>query len=87
MGGMNFDWLAGCLGSESKNGSVANWRYAMFVRYLGEAAAPGGGGCGQCPDFALYTLAFALQLRKNHGKTSVRVTKGCLADQCRTRFV
>jgi len=25
-----------------------------------------------CPDFALYTLAFALQLRKNHCKNSVR---------------
>jgi len=24
----------------------------------------GGGGCGPCPDFASYTLAFALQLRK-----------------------
>jgi hypothetical protein len=28
---------------------------------------------GQCPVFASYTLAFALQLRKKHGKTSVRV--------------
>jgi len=24
--------------------------------------------CGPCPVFASYTLAFALQLRKNHGK-------------------
>jgi len=24
----------------------------------------GGGECGPCPDFASYTLAFALQLRK-----------------------
>jgi hypothetical protein len=29
--------------------------------------------CGPCPVFASYTLAFALQLRKRHGKTSVRV--------------
>jgi hypothetical protein len=29
--------------------------------------------CGPCPDLARYTLAFALQLRKKHGKTSVRV--------------
>ena len=29
--------------------------------------------CGPCPVFARYTLAFALQLRKKHGKTSVRV--------------
>ena len=29
--------------------------------------------CGPCPVCASYTLAFALQLRKKHGKTSVRV--------------
>jgi hypothetical protein len=29
--------------------------------------------CGPCPVFASYTLVFALQLRKKHGKTSVRV--------------
>jgi len=28
---------------------------------------------GSCPVLASYTLAFALQLRKKHGKTSVRV--------------
>jgi hypothetical protein len=27
----------------------------------------------QCPVFANYTLTFALQLRRKHGKTSVRV--------------
>ena len=32
-------------------------------------------GSGPCPVFANYTLAFALQLRKKHGKTSVRVGK------------
>jgi hypothetical protein len=31
--------------------------------------------CGPCPVFASYTLAFALQLRKKHGKTSVRVVE------------
>ena len=30
--------------------------------------------CGPCPVFPSYTLAFALQLRKNHGKTSIRVS-------------
>jgi len=30
--------------------------------------------CGPCPVFASFTLAFALQLRKKNGKTSVRVT-------------
>jgi len=29
----------------------------------------------KCPIFASYTLAFALQLRKKHEKTSVRVVK------------
>jgi hypothetical protein len=31
--------------------------------------------CGPCPIFASFTLAFALQLRKKQGKTSVRVRK------------
>jgi len=31
--------------------------------------------CGPCPIFTGYTLAFALQLRKKHGKTSVRVAE------------
>jgi hypothetical protein len=29
--------------------------------------------CGPCPGFTSYTLVFAVQLRKKHGKTSVRV--------------
>ena len=29
--------------------------------------------CGPCPVLASFTLAFALQQRKKHGKTSVRV--------------
>jgi len=31
--------------------------------------------CGPCPIFTSFTLGFALQLRKKHGKTSVRVRK------------
>jgi len=31
--------------------------------------------CGSCPVFAGFTLAFALQLRKKHGETSVRVAE------------
>jgi hypothetical protein len=31
--------------------------------------------CGLCPILASYTLEFALQLRKKHGKTSVRVAE------------
>ena len=33
--------------------------------------------CGPCPVFASYILAFVLQLRKKHGKTSVRVAEEC----------
>jgi hypothetical protein len=35
------------------------------------------GEFGPCPVFASYTLAFALQLRKKHGKTSVREVEKC----------
>jgi hypothetical protein len=35
------------------------------------------GGDGPCSVIASYTLAFALQLRKKHGKTSVRVVEKC----------
>ena len=31
--------------------------------------------CGPCPVFPSFTLAFVLQLRKKHGKTSVRIRK------------
>jgi len=31
--------------------------------------------CGPCPIFASFTLAFALQMRKEHRKSSVRVRK------------
>jgi len=37
--------------------------------------------CGPCPVFASYTLTFALQLRKKHGKTSVRVAEECQLTQ------
>jgi len=33
--------------------------------------------CGPCPIFAGFTLAFALKLRKKHGKPSVRVAEEC----------
>jgi hypothetical protein len=36
-----------------------------------------GAGCGLCPVFASYTLAFAWHLRKKHVKTSVRVVEKC----------
>jgi hypothetical protein len=36
------------------------------------------GKCVPCPVFASYTLVFASQLKKNHGKPSVRVVEKCL---------
>ena len=79
MRGINFfGWLSGF---RVQTGFVANWRYGTFVRDLGEAAMPSGGECRLCPDFSSKTLAFALQLRKNHGKTSVRITEGRSANQ------
>jgi hypothetical protein len=33
--------------------------------------------CGPCPVLARYTLAFALQLRKKHEKTSMRIAGKC----------
>ena len=58
-------WLVGWLsGFRAQTGSVAYRSYATFVRRLGEAAVPGRGECGPCPDFTSNTLAYALQLRK-----------------------
>jgi len=80
MGGINFGWMAVWVLSPEK-----------LCRKLevcdGETAEPVGGECGPCLDFASYTLAFALQLRKKHGKPSVRVTEGRSPDQQRTPFV
>jgi NMD protein affecting ribosome stability and mRNA decay len=33
--------------------------------------------CEPCPAFASHTIEFVLQLRKKHGKTSVRVAEEC----------
>jgi hypothetical protein len=33
--------------------------------------------CGPCPVLASYTLAFALQVGKKHGQTSIRVAEEC----------
>jgi len=77
-------WLSGF---SAQTGSVAKWRYAMLGRRIREAATPGEEEYGPGPDFASYTLAFALQLRKYHGKTLVGITEELSADQRRTQFV
>ena len=71
-------WLSGF---RAQIGSVAYWSYATFVRRLGEAAVPGEGECGPCPDFASNTLAFALQLRKitENPSQGKRMALGCSA--------
>ena len=78
MGGINFGWLAVWI--LSPDWLSRKLEVCDVVRLLGEVAAPGGGECRPCPNFASYILAFALQLRKNHGKISVRVTDGRSAD-------
>ena len=55
--------LVGCLGSEPRLAQSQTWGIRLLSRRLGEPAAPGG-ECGPCREFASYTLAFALQLRK-----------------------
>ena len=45
-----------------------------------------GEECGPCPIFASYTLAFALQLRKKHGKTSFRVAEDCQLARMKTIY-
>ena len=42
--------------------------------------------CGPCPIFTSYTLAFTLQLRKKHGKTSVRVGEECQLGMMKTEY-
>jgi len=45
-----------------------NWVVTQYIEQHNNL-----GECGPCPVLASCTLAFALQLRKKHGKTSVRV--------------
>jgi hypothetical protein len=53
----------------TENGAHITFKKKKIWKYIGK--------CGPCPVFASYTLAFALQLRKKHGKTTVRVVEKC----------
>jgi hypothetical protein len=66
-------WLESFLGVPTESGIVA------AVRARGVPALSSGrrdwGGMRAVPSLLSYTLAFALQLRKNNGKTSVGVAR------------
>jgi len=62
MGGINFAWLA--VWVLSPDWPSRKLQVCDFIMRLGEVAEPGGGECGLCPEFASYTLAFTLNLRK-----------------------
>jgi hypothetical protein len=66
----------------NQKSSVAGWRHVRVGLHFGVAAMPDGDRGS-----LHYTLAFALRLRKNHGKTSVRVAEKWLAEQRWARFV
>ena len=76
--------LFGCLGSEPRL-ALSQTAGLQHFRRTGEAAAPGGRECGPCPDFASYTPAFALQLRKI--TENLRVAERRSADPKAIRFV
>jgi len=47
------------------------------VHIYTQTISPNWEECGPCPVFASYSLAFALQLRNKHRKTSVTVAEEC----------
>ena len=61
--GRNKFWLVGCLGSEPRLAQSQTWRYANFIRRLGEAV------------FRICIIDFALQLMENHEKASSGYSK------------
>ena len=68
--------MVDCLDSEPRLAQSQTGDMRLYSRRLGEAAAPGGGECGPCYDFASYTLAFALQLGKITEKPQSGQPKG-----------
>jgi hypothetical protein len=66
--------LVGSLGYEPR-AAYSRASTATGIRHFREAFVPGG-NAGRVPTFELYP-AIRLTLRKNHGKTSVRVAGKC----------
>jgi hypothetical protein len=48
--GINYGWLD--VWVRSQDWLIRKLEICDYVRHLGGAAAPGGVGCGPCPDFA-----------------------------------
>jgi hypothetical protein len=62
------------------NGNWVDARWQQYITHLHTNSKHNTekgefGKCGPCPVFASYTLTFDLQLRKKHGKPSVKVEK------------
>ena len=76
--------LDGSLGFEP---TAAHPRNSVVRLQVGKFVKPPcpGGSASPAPTLN-YTLAFTLQLRKNHGNISVRVVEKRLANQCWERF-
>jgi hypothetical protein len=65
------------------SGSRTSHIYTQTIHIIQREGNFGSVGCA--PVFASYTLAFALQLRKKHGKTSVRVAQYKIKEQYSTQ--
>jgi len=61
--------------TQTKHRTTQNKQYIEQHNNLGE--------CGPCPVLASYNLAFALQLRKKHGKT---LTQGMFLENMSRKF-
>jgi len=70
MGGINFGWLA--VWVLSPDWLSRKLEVCDFCQAHTWTRRAWGRGVRAVPDFASCTLAFALQLRKSHGKPSVR---------------
>ena len=58
----------------NRNWVVTRWQYTQTIHRTTQIAT-NVEECGPCSVFVSFNLAIALQLRKKHGKTSVRVRK------------
>jgi len=74
--------LVGCLGFEFRLAMQTGDKHLFVGTTVKPSCLVGKEvGCGLCHNLALCTLAIALQLRKNHRKTSEKASKMCSADQ------